>query len=562
MKKNSLIFAGVLVILAACQQEKELLSEETGSAGPVILSATVEDNTKATIAEETGAFAFSAMEQICIRNGNRTLMGTTVKGGTQANFRMDSRFNPQLKGFAAYPSTAVTFIQDNYITFRYPGSYEFSEVGGYDPDTAPVPCPMVAYYNGDGKLNFRHVGALVRFKLTNTSYASVLPKDMIFTFTTPVSGNMDLTSVPTSADEGVVGSGLEDPCYSIVVHNVPITDASKGQYLYITLPVPVGTDPNHVNIFQRLEYRRRSTLVYKEAAPLKRAQGYKVGTSIELDPLSNFGGCQIAGFLHFGENPHHSGDPDYEVFPYYFWYNLPKDHGRNAHYFEYDNIRGTNEAYNSVNPHTALCSKEGAYIRRGDFGNIKVRIPTGNGDEWYNILGVNGDKELKRPGATVNGQKGVHYAYVTVRDYNGEGIHCYGLLLFPDNAVITTNFDENRIKISEFDKLSPISISGSEGNYVSRREMNIMTDQGCFFMPTGYADAYDEHGEYQNDGYYVKAPLSEGRYWTATNTHEAYDHQQHLFYVRFSDTLLPTDNESVFQSVGDNYFNVVVIKAD
>lgn len=55
---------------------------------------------------------------------------------------------------------------------------------------------------------------------------------------------------------------------------------------------------------------------------------------------------------------------------------------------------------------------------------------------------------------------------------------------------------------------------------------------------------------------------SEGRYRTATNTHETYDNQQHLFYVRFSGTQLPTDNESVFQSVGDNYFNVVVIKAD
>lgn len=560
MKKNCLFYAGVLVILAACQ--KETLPKEAVPAGPVILSATIEDNTKANVMEETGVFSFEPENQIAIRNGNNTLLGTTAQGGTKADFTMDERFNPSLKGFAVYPPSAATYISEDYVTFRFPGSYEFSEVGGVNADSAPVPCLMMAYYNGDGVLNFRHVGALVRFKIFNTSNSSVLPKDMIFTFTTPVSGNMDLTAVPTTADGGVVGSGLEDACYSIVVHNVPITDPSEGEYVYITLPVPVGTDPHHVSIFQRLEYRRRSTLIYKEAAPLKRAQGYKVGASIELDPLSNFGGCQIAGFLHFGENPHHSGDPDYEVFPYYFWYNLPKDHGRNAHYFEYDNIRGTNEAYNSVNPHTALCSGEGVNIRRGDFGNIKVRIPTGNGDEWYKILGVNGDVELKRPGATVNGHKGVHYAYVTVRNYNGEGNHCYGLLLFPDHAVITTSFDDRKINISEFDKLSPVSISGTVGNYVSHSEMNIMTDQGCFFMPTGYADAYDEHGEYQNDGYYVKAPLSEGRYWTATNTHEAYDHQQHLFYVRFSDTLLPTDNESVFQSVGDNYFNVVVIKAD
>ena len=53
-----------------------------------------------------------------------------------------------------------------------------------------------------------------------------------------------------------------------------------------------------------------------------------------------------------------------------------------------------------------------------------------------------------------------------------------------------------------------------------------------------------------------------GRYWTATHNHETYDNEWHLFYMSFSDTNLPSDLESKFQWVGDNYFGVVLIKAD
>lgn len=586
--KKIISYMGVLAVLAACQQEKELVPEETVSAGPVILSATVEDNdVKATITEETGAFAFSAGDIILVWNGTKSYYGTASQSGTKVNFTMDNGFDPEQKGFAAFPGYKASFESSDKVDFTLPQEYDFIDVGAISdeairdglyylnypvgPDNGKVPCPMIAYYNGDGKLNFRHVGALVRFRITNTSAdtGNKALEDLIFTFTTPVTGGFSMDSVPTGPNEGVHASDLggSDKGYSITVKNVPKTNA--GQYVYITLPVPVDTDPNNVSIFQ-VARRRITKTLHGTPGSLKRASGYKVGASLELDPLSSFGGHQIAGYLHYGENAHHGAEIDYEIYPYHFWSELPKGHGKNTHYFEYENIQ-----HDEKNPYyssyfTQLCTTEGKDIRYGDYGTIKVRIPGGNGSEWYKILGLynTGFEVFRRPGATVYGtgevHPNVHYAYVTVRDYNGSGNHCYGLLLFPDNAIITTKLSGYHIQITEFDKLSPVSTSGSEGNYVTSSEMRILTDQSCFFLPAGYADAYDSNGQYQNDGYYVKAPLSEGRYWTATHNYETEYHgkEWHLFYMSFSNTKTPTDIESKFQWVGDNYFGVVLIKAD
>ena len=277
--KKSIFYMGVLAILAACQQEKELVPEETVSAGPVILSATVEDNdVKATITEETGAFAFSANDQILIWNGTMGYYGTTSQGGTKADFTMDNGFDPKLKGFAAFPSDKASVPNANKVDFTLPQEYIFEEVGSISdesilsglqnvnypvgPDNGKVPCPMIAFYNGDGKLNFRHVGALIRFRITNTSAdtGTKALENLIFTFTTPVTGDFSMDSVPTGPDEGVHAHDLggSDKGYSITVKYVPKTNA--GQYVYITLPVPVDTDPNNVSIFQVVSRRITKTL--------------------------------------------------------------------------------------------------------------------------------------------------------------------------------------------------------------------------------------------------------------------------------------------------------------
>ena len=360
--KKSLLYMGVLAVLAACQQEKELVPEETVSAGPVILSATVEDNeVKATITEETGAFAFSAEDKILVWNGSKGYYGTASQGGTKADFTMESGFDPKLEGFAAFPSDKASVQNENKVDFTLPQEYEFLEVGSISdnaireglsinfpvgPDNGKVPCPMIAYYNGDGKLNFRHVGALVRFRITNTSAdtGNKALENLIFTFTTPVTGDFSMDSVPTGPDEGVHASDITKYAgYSITVKNVPKT--TTGQYVYITLPVPVDTDPNNVSIFQ-VASRRITKTLHGTPVSLKRASGYKVGASLDLDPLSSFGGHQIAGYLHYGQNPHHGAEIDYEIYPYHYWSELSIHPERNATYFDYYNILGTNDYYN------------------------------------------------------------------------------------------------------------------------------------------------------------------------------------------------------------------------
>ena len=385
-----------------------------------------------------------------------------------------------------------------------------------------------------------------------------------------------MDSVPTGPNEGVHASDITKYVgYSITVKNVPKTNA--GQYVYITLPVPVDTDPNNVGIFQVASRRIIKTL-HGTPGSLKRACGYKVGTSLELDPLSDFGGYKIAGYLHYGPNAHNSADVNYEIYPYHYWPELSIHPERNAIYFDYNNILGTDESYNAdvYKHHITLCD-EGEEVRYGDYGKIKVRIPKGQGSEWHKILGLY-DVD-RRPGATVYGTGGVHqnvhYAYVTVRDYNGSGNHCYGLLLFPDNAIITTKLSGyQNIHMTQFDKLCVPSTTGDDGNYVSKEEMNLLTDQGCFFLPAGFADTwdadtYDEsegHMIANGDGFVFKGVLKEGRYWTATNSDnnpwDEYDQRAHFYYMKFSDTSLPHDTEFVYQATG-GYFNaVVLIKAD
>jgi len=597
--KQTLIYmaAGAVVLAAAaCSKEQESTRENTLTLGPVVLSATVEDNdVKATITEETGAFAFSAEDKILVWNGTKSYYGTASQSGTKVNFTMENGFDPELKGFAAFPGYKASFASSDKVDFTLPQEYEFINVGAISdeairdglyylnypvgPDNGKVSCPMIAYYNGDGKLNFRHVGALIRFRITNTSAdtGTKALKDLIFTFTTPVTGGFSMNSVPTGPNEGVHASDLggSDKGYSITVTDVPKTNA--GQYVYITLPVPVDTDPNNVSIFQ-VASRRITKTLHGTPGSLKRAGGYKVGASLELDPLSSFGGHQIAGYLHYGENAHHGAEIDYEIYPYHFWSELSIHPERNATYFDYNNILGTDVYYNAdPNKHHITLCGEGVEVRYSDFGKIKVRIPKGQGSEWYDILAA-ANVGNKRPGATVYGTGGVHpnvhYAYVTVRDYNGSGNHCYGLLLFPDNAIITTELSGYHIQITEFDKLSPVSTSGSEGNYVTFSQMRRLTDQGCFFLPAGFADTwdadtYDEssgHMIANGDGFVFKGILKQGRYWTATNSNDnpwdEYDLKSHFYYMAFSDTSLPHDTEFVYQSTGGHFNAVVLIKAD
>ena len=278
MKKTiHIILAGALVLCAAsCNSYLETDTAVTDSGAPVILTATYADPvTKATISESDGEFAFSAGDAIKVFDGTDTFSGTTADGGTAASFTMDSGFDVSGAGLAAFPSQLVTSISSaTAVTFEFPSSYAYSEVGGADADAARVPVPMVAVKAaGSTVLAFKQVGSLIRFRLTRC-----MEGVLHFTFTTAVTGTAALTAVDPGTTEVTASSLSGTTRMTIAVTGVP--EVASGSYIYITLPVPVGTDPKNVSVVNLGGGSVASATLSGTAAALERAGGYKRGVTL------------------------------------------------------------------------------------------------------------------------------------------------------------------------------------------------------------------------------------------------------------------------------------------
>lgn len=122
------------------------------------------------------------------------------------------------------------------------------------------------------------------------------------------------------------------------------------------------------------------------------------------------------------------------------------------------------------------------------------RIPTA--DEWYAIKGINHNGAVLRPGSTVNGSPGKHFAYLQLTGVSYAGSTTpYGMLVFPDNESIT-----GRV-LSDIDTDN----SGRTEN-VSLAELNVFLTQGCLFIPA-CGGAFDD-GTFDYGG-------DNGYYWTS-----------------------------------------------
>lgn len=278
MKKTlHFILAGALLLSAvSCNNELEPGQETVSPAGPVILTATiVDETTKATVSESDGSFAFSALDAIRVFDGTATYGGTTTLGGVSAEFTMEDGFNAAGAGLAAFPSALVSAIPSaSSVTFNLPSSYSYADVGGADADAAKTPVLMVAAKEaGSTSLSFKQVASLVRFRVTNCQ-AGVLH----FTFTSNVTGTAELTSVVPGTTEITASNLSGTRSMTIAVTEVPAV--TSGNYIYITLPVPVGTDPMNVQVVNRGATSVSSATLSGTAAALERAGGRKRGVTL------------------------------------------------------------------------------------------------------------------------------------------------------------------------------------------------------------------------------------------------------------------------------------------
>lgn len=462
--------------------------EDPKPAEPVTLTAFIGESgpdatpaTKATLNESDGKFAFSDTDAIKVYNGTGTYASTSVTiDGSSARFTMEEGFQDTGSGLAAYPAGIVDDISAGGVTFILPESYTYEQVGSGDPvsstgdvsaaaSAAEVPCPMIASYSAGQRLQFKQAGAVVRFRVTNC-----LAGSLTFTFTTPVTGTVTVPAVPSGTSDGIHNTNTGLTGYSILVTGVPAVTA--GNYIFITLPVPSGTDPMNVGVWNNgtlpseTEAVNRVATLSGAANPLNRTQGHKRGVSLEsVWSAATFAGLWLDGYLHdLGESFEIINDP-LEILKYY-----GNSSSIDSYYFKWTTLN-----------YYKFCTTG------FDFGDGYIyRVPSGGEDgEWARIVGTS------RSAAKVKGSN-AHYAFVTVTGldistYNTSTIG--GLILFPDNAIISVPPGAD---LSAFNQVS-------RANTLSKTALYSLLDQGCTFFPTaGCADGPDAWSDLNESGFY------------------------------------------------------------
>ena len=474
---------------------KEADDNQGWESTPIVtLTARIADETKATLNETTGAFAFSEGDAIKVCNGSGTYAstGSTVSGGI-ATFTMADGFSDTGTGLAAFPAGIVTGITTSTVTFALPSTYTYSQVGGTDASAAKVPCPMISAYTSQSELYFRQAGAVVRFRLTNCVAGSIT-----FTFTTKVTGTVTLTGVPSGDNGGYHANELSDGGYSITVTGVPtVTD---GDYIYITLPVPTGTDPMNVGIWNNgTDMNKVATL--KDASPgsLNRAGGYKRSASLtNVKETATFDGKYLVGDLYYLGN---------------YNYGILEDPLEVLKYYSVDNTTNGNTDTN-----VKKCYFNWDFLNSKGFSftidNKSYRVPSsGDKGDWAGIVGTS------RPTAKVKGTN-THYAFVTVTGLTSETYHTSslgGIILFPDNALIAVPTGSgNKLGIFDAD-------DDGNNNTLTLDGLRYLLNQGCSFLPTsGYWNQSEWYYLYWKRGWYGINEV--GSYWSDSsyNSGKAY----------------------------------------
>ena len=261
-------------LLSACQREEAPQNDEQTPAGPVTVQVTIDQETRTSVSETTGAITFSVGDAIKIFNGTGVYTGITQSAGSSAMFAMEEGFSATVSGsgpcYAGFPADLVTNITSGGVSFTLPTTYRYNQVGGLNANDAKVPCPMVGTFTGGG-ISLMPVCSLVRFYLTN-----VAAGNLIFTFVGNDVAGTATVATPSEPSDGIQSYNLSNAKASVTVTGVP--EVEKGDYICITLPVPVGTSPRDIVVANSPSdgSLRRSVLASGRIEPLSRGHGYRV----------------------------------------------------------------------------------------------------------------------------------------------------------------------------------------------------------------------------------------------------------------------------------------------
>ena len=293
MNKAVFVLIGIAVLALSCTRT------EQPQAAPFVIFADLggNDDVKttlydpdtgftSTIGEETGAFAFTPNDQIKTNGGSGMYVGTTQSSKKSGDFVMEDGYVvtlSQAMTYVGFPAAMVLEVvpatgRVKGVSFTLPHSYSFEEVGGADPNTAKVPCPMM----GDLKppytsSSLKHVAAMLRFRLTNVAAGSIS-----FNFESYVTGSTDYIQTSTAYDGGIREEGLLEKTRGKTITVTGVPDVPTGSYIFISLPVPTRTLPQNISVTNQANAgasENRSAFIQGFSTPMQRAHFRKLGVS-------------------------------------------------------------------------------------------------------------------------------------------------------------------------------------------------------------------------------------------------------------------------------------------
>lgn len=564
-RKVYILLTGLAVFYSVSCNKSEATAENQcqerdQNQGPVQLVVEIDPETKATLNDGTGAFAFSNGDQIKVRANGVTYTGSTASTSNMGAFSMSDGFPLNQGGLVGFPAGIVTGITTSTVTFTLPAAYTYSQVGSDNANTCKTPVPMVGKYDapdsGNPKVTLKQAGAVVRFRLTNIKAGRVS-----FTFPTIVTGTVTVTPKgPEEAQwgdgDGILAANLSTSGSTISVTEVP--EVEDGSYIYITLPVPTGTVPDGIIVNNTPDDASTYTQqnISNGSSALARAGGYKIAARpiFVRDPVFKVAAdrsivfapgnmmAKIATFdsvnnIATADEWRFQGPFDFigngsATGNYLFyeshssgcvgkWIDMFAWQGAGVTHKVHGIIRYTtsnNVRYGNADPVTTYpgcwevydSSKDyGEGVTSSDFitisngGDYKWRLMTA--DEWTYLL-------TERETSTLGGTENARFARVTIGS-------SHGLLLFPED--IGKNWETGRMGATPSHINYTGEISWAENSYTTA-QYGRMQEVGVLFLP--------ESGIYYNDHWM----MDRGFYWTNNSSPTGLSAGSGLFAYRMS----------------------------
>ena len=517
MKKNLIYLATLAVLAAACDNEDNIVKENSLLGETKMVTETITanyddaNNTRAAIGDD-GAFTWSDGDQIAVHasDGKYYTSEALASGGNKsATFTVT--YSGSRDAYAVFPASIVSADASNYgqdgqpLDVTLPSSYKLADVSG-----TKTPCPMVAVNTGTS-WKFRQICGLLRLTVNNLpSDASYLKIDFNgrkvcgdFSLYGPDLGTSSIST--TSSSDDVITITDIGTNTSVTV-NIPLpTSPPKSKYESITVSAFSSSD---IPLTSQAQSLLSSSY---EAYEANRARGKKVTMSLAKGVFS------VASGKYVVFSPGNLQATTSDLGTSWSWSFA-------EHQYDYIGNAGANTKINGTHEvsengtvdlfgwntngtsHYGISNSEDPNAYRGsfeDWGNLPIsgfkrgfwRTPTK--DEWVYLMNT------RETGVTLNSTANARYTRATI---NSDGTGVVGLIIIPDgySGGTPSGVTWGSINANDYTNVTDCTIAG----------WNALEAEGCTFLPAAG----------NRKGNEVSYAGLDGNYWSSTpyNDYDAY----------------------------------------